>query len=190
MMRGRAEVWAMVMAMALTTLLGGCELAEKASNPTATTSDAGSDAGAALEQAAASKGLIPDFSDKDFLAGAYQRESDLGTDRMCALGDDERGYRIGMVAVFGPDTRCEATGSAARSGENVRMTLTGDKGRCVFTAQFDGVRLTIPGRVEEECDQFCGPRASFAGVSFDRIGDGNAVAASVRGIDIAQLCGG
>jgi hypothetical protein len=189
-MHSRAAVQFAMMALALTPLLGGCEAAENSASRPAAMSNATSDAGEALEQAAANKGLIPDFSDKDFLAGAYERESDLGTDRMCALGDDERGYRIGMVAVFGPDTRCEATGSAARSGENVRMTLVGEKGRCVFTAQFDGVRLTIPGRIDEECDQFCGLRASFAGVSFDRVGDGNSVAASVRGIDVDELCGG
>ena len=68
-----------------------------------------------LEQAAIEAGVIPDARTVS-LAGAFERQSDLGTDRFCAVGSDETGYQVGMIAVFGPDSKCEGLGEADRTG--------------------------------------------------------------------------
>ena len=139
-----------------------------------------------LEQAAIEMGVIPDAKTVS-LAGAFERESDLGTDRFCAVGSDETGFQVGMIAVFGPDSKCEALGEADRTGESVRITLTNEK-PCSFSASFDGVELKLPGRLPEGCASYCTPRAGFDGVSFYLIGEGNAVARSTQGRDIKSLC--
>lgn len=149
-----------------------------------------------LEQAAIDAGVIPDVRNMN-LSGAFERSSDLGEDRFCAVGNDEHGYQVGLLAVFGPDSKCEGMGAAERVGENVRITLdsemesetdTGKK--CVIIASFDGVELQFPGDLPESCKSYCTPRAVLDGVSFNLVGEGDAVARSTRGRDIGNLCPG
>ncbi|AMO71406.1 hypothetical protein [Sphingorhabdus sp. M41] len=141
-----------------------------------------------LEQAAIDAGVIPDVRNVT-LSGAYERRSDLGTDSFCAVGNDEKGYQIGMIAVFGPATQCEGLGEAERDGENVRITLNSEK-KCSFTARFDGVELKLPGDLPDGCASYCSRRAGFEGVSFYRIGEGDAVARSTGGRNFENLCPG
>ncbi|WP_321324566.1 hypothetical protein [uncultured Parasphingorhabdus sp.] len=141
-----------------------------------------------LEQAAIDAGVIPDVRNVT-LSGAFERRSDLGTDRFCAVGNDENGYQIGMIAVFGPETKCEGLGEAERDGETVRITLNSEE-NCSFSARFDGVELELPGSLPEACASYCSPRAGFEGVSFYMIGEGDAVARSTSGRDFENLCPG
>lgn len=141
-----------------------------------------------LEQAAIDAGVIPDVRNVT-LAGAFERQSDLGTDSFCAVGNDENGYQVGMIAVFGPDSKCEGLGEAERQGENVRITLNSEE-KCSFTGRFDGVELNLPGALPKSCESYCSPRAGFNGVSFYLIGEGDAVARSTRGRDFDNLCPG
>lgn len=141
-----------------------------------------------LEQAAIDAGVIPDVRNVT-LSGAFERHSDLGTDRFCAVGNDENGYQIGMIAVFGPAAKCEGLGEAERDGETVRITLNSEK-TCSFSARFDGVELKLPGELPDSCASYCSPRAGFEGVSFYLIGEGDAVARSTGGRDFENLCPG
>ncbi|MEH6756366.1 MAG: hypothetical protein V7676_02505 [Parasphingorhabdus sp.] len=141
-----------------------------------------------LEQAAIDAGVIPDVRNVS-LSGAFERQSDLGEDRFCAVGNDERGYQVGLLAVFGPDSKCEALGAAERVGEDVRITLDSEQ-ECSFTASFDGVALKFPGNLPSSCASYCTPRALLDGVSFSLVGEGDAVARSTRGREIEDLCPG
>ena len=141
-----------------------------------------------LEQAAIDAGVIPDVRNVT-LSGAFERRSDLGTDRFCAVGNDENGYQIGMIAVFGPATKCEGLGEAERDGEDVRITLNSEE-TCSFAARFDGVELKLPGELPKGCASYCSARAGFEGVSFYMIGEGDAVARSTSGRDFENLCPG
>lgn len=141
-----------------------------------------------LEKAAIEAGVIPDINTVT-LSGAFERQSDLGTDRFCAVGTDENGYQVGMIAVFGPESKCEGLGEATRSGETIQVNLT-SKEACGFTATFDGVEIKIPGSLPDSCESYCSPRAGFNGVSFFLVGEGDEVARSTRGRDIESLCPG
>ncbi|MEP2102150.1 MAG: hypothetical protein ABJP02_11645 [Parasphingorhabdus sp.] len=141
-----------------------------------------------LEQAAIEAGVIPDVRNVS-LSGAFERQSDLGEDRFCAVGNDQGGYQVGLLAVFGPDSKCEGLGAAERDGEDVRITLDSEQ-RCSFTASFDGVALRLPGNLPESCESYCTPRAGLNGVSFYLVGEGDAVARSTRGREIENLCPG
>lgn len=139
-----------------------------------------------LEQAAIDAGVIPDVRNVS-LSGAFERQSDLGEDRFCAVGNDERGYQVGLLAIFGPDSKCEGLGMAERNGEDVRITLDSEQ-TCSFTASFDGVALRLPGNLPDSCTSYCTPRAVLDGVSFYLVGEGDAVARSTRGREIENLC--
>ena len=169
----------LAVALLLTMSLAGCGAGE--SGPEEPAAEVSS-----LEQAAIDAGVIPDVR-KVTLSGAFERQSDLGTDSFCAVGNDENGYQVGMIAVFGPDSKCEGMGEAERDGENVRITLNSEE-KCSFTARFDGVELKMPGALPDSCASYCSPRAGFNGVSFYLIGEGDAVARSTSGRDFDNLC--
>lgn len=160
-------------------LASGCEGQEpQAAAPTPQAS--------ALEAAAVEAGLIPDISRLD-LAGSFERSSDLGTDKFCAVGTRENGYQIGVLAVFGPDSKCEGQGEAQIDGETIRIALNSEKS-CRFTARFDGVSLQLPGSLPAECSSYCSDRGALSGVSFSRVGEGDGAARATQGRDIARLC--
>jgi len=139
-----------------------------------------------LEAAAIDAGVIPD-ANRTSLSGAYERRSDLGVDLFCAVGNGEEDYKIGMVAIFGADSRCEARGTARRDGETLHLSL-GKEQNCQFSAAYDGVQISVPGQLPEKCASYCSLRASFAGVTFSRVGEGDAVAKSLIGKDRKKLC--
>ncbi len=141
-------------------------------------------AGAALEQAAVATGILS-ASGAVSLSGAYERVSDIGVDRFCAVGNDDDGYQVGMLAEFGPDTVCEAIGSAERDGEDVTIILSG-KDQCQFVAQFDGDTIVFPGGLPAGCQSYCGPRARLDGVNFHLLGSGDEIARSTRGHQTAD----
>lgn len=143
------------------------------------------DASRSLDEQAISRGLLPD-PDGRALAGRYETRSDLGVDKFCAVGDEGE-FSIGMLAVFGPDSKCEAQGSAEFADDKVRITLSG-KESCSFDAEFDGIQLRFPGSVPAGCASYCSPRASMSGTAYFFTEPGNASARGTLGRDIERLC--
>lgn len=143
------------------------------------------DASRALDEQAIAKGLLPDPKGRA-LSGRFETRSDLGADKFCAVGDGGR-FDIGMLAVFGPDSKCEAQGRAEFAGEKVRITLSG-KESCSFDAEFDGIQLRFPGSVPAGCASYCSPRASISGTAYYFTEPGNSSARRTLGRDIERLC--
>lgn len=141
-----------------------------------------------LESHAQQVGLvIPE--EKLALGGYYTNNSGLGTDKFCAIGDDGS-YDIGVLAVFGQSSQCEAQGSAVQNGENVHITLSGlSSGSCEFNAHFDGFSLNFPGTLPRACSQICSDRASLAGVRFELHDNGQKNALRSKGRKFEKLCG-
>lgn len=144
-------------------------------------------AAVALDRQAMRAGILGGNNDND-LVGRFETHSELGVDKFCAFGRDKENLRIGVIAVFGGESKCEGRGSASVDNGMVNIRLEG-KGRCNMTASFDGVELRLPGEVEAGCAAYCTPRASFAGASFFMIEQGNDRAKRVVGRDIPRLCG-
>jgi hypothetical protein len=143
------------------------------------------DASRSLDEQAIEKGLLPD-PDGRALSGRYETRSDLGVDKFCAVGDGGS-FDIGVLAVFGPESKCEAQGRAEFAGDKVRVSLSG-KDACSFDAEFDGISLRFPGTVPEGCASYCSPRASISGTSYYFIEPGDASARKTLGRDIERLC--
>ena len=143
------------------------------------------DASRSLDEQAIAKGLLPD-PDGQALAGRYETRSDLGIDKFCAVGDGND-FRIGMLAVFGPESKCEGQGTAQFANNKVRISF-GGKGSCSFDAEFDGISLRFPGAIPAGCASYCSPRASMSGTSYYFIEPGDASARKTLGRDIEKLC--
>ncbi len=144
------------------------------------------DAGDALDKQAVAAGILPDHSNLD-LGGRFETRSDLGTDKFCAVGNGSGKFTVGVLAVFGPESKCEGQGRAEVDGEKVRITLSGKKD-CAFDAEFDGVELRIPGSINEGCASYCSPRASLSGTSYFKVEQGDDNARRALGRDFEKLC--
>lgn len=144
-------------------------------------------AGAALEKSAIARGVIPDPSRIE-LEGRFERRSDLGTDKFCAVHTGKKSYRFGVFAVFGPGSHCEGQGEARAQGDGFVLTFDGPGG-CEVQADYDGVELRIDGSVPEACSAVCDSRASLAGTNYFMVEPGGAAARRTLGDDIERLCG-
>lgn len=147
----------------------------------------GNDVGSQLDQAAIEAGIMPDPDEIEF-AGRYETRSELGTDKFCAVGNGTKQFNIGFLSVSGPESKCEASGTATVDGEKVKITLSGD-GNCTFEARYDGIELRFPGAVDAGCDAYCTPRASFSGTHYFMIQPGDDAARGTLGREIERLCG-
>lgn len=149
----------LICALPLILMLSACD---GAATPGADTAPAPS---GDLEEAALEAGLVVD-PDSLELEGAFERPSDLGTDRFCAVRTGDRRYTIGLRAVFGADSSCQGRGTATLDGETVTITIPVKGEDCMIAARFDGTQLALAGDVAPACAQLCDDRASLAGVDF------------------------
>ena len=137
-----------------------------------------------LESAAIERGLVSDPGDSE-LTGLYARD----TDRVCVVRDRDS-YRIGAFVDYGDGLSCTGTGTVSRAGEALSVTLTGKNGlTCSFDARFDGEHIRFPATVPPDCAKFCGPRASFAALSVERLSSSAAEARALRSAEGKRLCG-
>jgi hypothetical protein len=172
-----------IMAITALAALSGCD--SDAGNPFGGLT--GSDnAGAALDARAKAVGILPG-SDAIEFSGRFETRSDLGTDKFCAVKTSKARFDIGVLAVFGPESKCEARGTATVSGEKVNVALTG-KDSCNFDAEFDGIELRFPGTVGAGCASYCSPRASLSGTRYFIVEQGDDNARRTLGRDFEKLC--
>lgn len=143
-------------------------------------------AGSALDEQAIAVGILPDPDNLEF-AGRFETRSELGTDKFCAVEKGDNQFSIGVLAVFGPESKCEGSGSATVDGDKVQIELTG-KNNCKFDAQYDGVELRLPGLMEKGCASYCSPRASLSGTRYFMVQHGDEPARRTLGRDIERLC--
>jgi hypothetical protein len=163
------------------SLIGGCSNSESPGQAVEQ-----SDVGRALDEKAIAAGIIPDPDNFD-LGGRFETRSDLGTDKFCAVANGASQFNIGLLAVFGPESKCEAQGRAKSDGEKVQITLSGKK-ECTFAAEFDGVELRIPGSIDAGCASYCSDRASLSGTRYYKVEQGDENARRTLGRDIEKLC--
>lgn len=166
--------------LASCALLAGC-------GDSALTSSLGSDAGTALDARAVETGVLPN-PDKIEFAGRFETRSDLGIDKFCAVETDADRFDIGFLAVFGPESKCEGTGTASVQDDEVKITLVG-KGTCTFAARYDGIELRFAGLVESGCASYCSDKASLSGTHYFMIEPGDSAARNTLGREIERLCG-
>jgi hypothetical protein len=145
----------------------------------------GIDSGDALDKQAVAKGLLPD-PDGLALSGRFETRSDLGIDKFCAVTNAGIS-RFGMLAVFGPESKCEGQGTATFDGETVSLTFEGKK-QCAFEAEYDGIAIRFPGSIGPGCASYCSPRASMSGTQYYLVEQGNESARRVLGRDTERLC--
>ncbi len=145
-----------------------------------------------LDSAAINAGILPD-PENILLAGRFETRSDIGTDKFCAIKTSDNEYRIGILAVFGPESKCEGRGEAKLDGEKVIITLKNEKiddDSCLFEADYDGISMQLPGNISASCSAFCTNRASLSGTKYFNVEQGNDAAKKSNGRKYKPLCRG
>ncbi|MGN6377107.1 MAG: hypothetical protein ACTHMG_16350 [Sphingomonas sp.] len=139
-----------------------------------------SNAGARLEQAAITTGVVAD-PDRLDLTGVYARDPE----RVCVV-PAAKDFRIGVSVDYGQGQQCSGAGTLARDGEALHVDLGQD---CRFDARFDDGRIDFPGALPSGCDALCTGRASLAGVAVDSLGTSLSEAQALRDAHGRLLCG-
>lgn len=147
--------------------------------------DGGDKVTSILDEQAVAAGILPD-PDNLSLTGQFETRSELGVDKFCATKSGN-GFDIGVLAVFGPESKCEAQGKAALKDEKLSISFSGEE-ECKFDAEYDGVSIQFPGALPESCNSYCTKRASFSGTSYFMIAQGGDAARKTLGRDIDRLC--
>ncbi len=156
-------------ALLLALVLGGC-----GREPSQTVADS---AGARLEAAAETAGIVPDPNAP--LQGSWARD----TDRVCVVGTEKTAW-IGVSVDYGEDQGCAASGTVERSGDALKLAF----GACKFDAKFDGDRIVFPADIPQACESLCSGRASLAAVTVDRISESRSEASTLRSSAGKLLC--
>ncbi|KQM65008.1 hypothetical protein ASE75_08100 [Sphingomonas sp. Leaf17] len=158
--------------LALTLMVTACGPADPAGND--------GSAGAALEAAAVTAGLVPDPT-RAVLTGLWSRDSD----RMCIVAGSGRDLRVGAIVDYGEGAGCAASGTAQRSTDTLAITF----GACRIDATFDGERIVFPAEVPAACESLCTGRASLAALDVAQVSESVSEARALRGTTGQALCG-
>lgn len=88
--------------------------------------------------------------------------------RMCVVSEGSGAASFGLV-VETPAGSCSGAGNAMRTGDLLRLTMTGDE-QCTIEAALDGTSVKFPGSVPDACAYYCATSATLAGVAFEKTG--------------------
>jgi hypothetical protein len=120
------------------------------------------------------------------LAGLYEGGSGAQKNQMCIV-EKSGDAQFGLLVWGGNMHSCSGAGRAARKGDRLILTMTGDETCTIDASLKDGV-VTLPASLPLGCAYYCGARANLGGASFTK--SGSSAADSKKAKDIAgdPLC--
>lgn len=113
------------------------------------------------------------------LAGLYEGGAGAQKNQLCIVGDGGKA-QFGLIVWGGNLHSCSGAGRASREGDRLTLTMTGDE-TCTIEATLKDGRVTLPQTLPLGCAYYCGARATFAGASFERVGDDAKRATDIAG---------
>jgi len=120
------------------------------------------------------------------LTGLYEGGETRTPNQMCIVeGTGEA--RFGLV-VWGSNLHsCSGSGTVARAGDTLRLSMAGDEA-CTIEAKISGNTVTLPASVPDGCAYYCGARATLTGAVLTQ--KGNSVEDAGRAKDLVgdPLC--
>jgi hypothetical protein len=113
------------------------------------------------------------------LAGLFEGGMGGQKNQLCMV---EKGSEteFGLIVWGGNLHSCSGAGVAVRSGERLKLRMTGDE-TCTIDATLKDGTITLPATLPTGCSYYCGARASMANASFMRIGDDVKKATDIAG---------
>ena len=120
------------------------------------------------------------------LTGLYESGAASRRSQMCVV---ERGgsARFGLVIWSGQSDSCSGSGTAARQGDRLRLSMEGDE-PCTVEARIEGTRVTFPASVPASCAYYCSRGGRIAGATLDKTGGAEADALRAEDLVGDRLC--
>jgi hypothetical protein len=122
------------------------------------------------------------------LTGLYESGAAPRRSQMCVTERAGASARFGIVHWSGASESCSGSGTAARSGNVLRLTMEGDEA-CTIDARIDGTRVSFPANLPAGCAYYCSRGGRLAGATFDKTGGAEADALRAEDLVGDRLCG-
>ena len=123
------------------------------------------------------------------LTGLYESGPAARRSQMCIIDRGTGNARFGLVLWGAGDHSCSGDGTAVRSGDRLRLTMSGDQA-CVIEARIEGGQVTLPPTAPASCAYYCGQGARLAAVTFEKTGGTAEDAMRAQDLVGDRLCGG
>jgi len=121
------------------------------------------------------------------LTGLYEGGQTEPRNQLCLVENSATDTRFGLVVWGAAQHSCSGSGSAERSGDRLRLTMTGDE-TCAIDARIEGNRVVLPDAVPDGCAYYCGARATMTGARFTQAGTGRDEAIKAKDLVGDPLC--
>lgn len=120
------------------------------------------------------------------LTGLYEGGAGAQKNQLCIVEQGSEA-QFGLLVWGGNLHSCSGAGLAVRSGERLRLRMTGDE-TCTIEASLKDGAIALPATLPAGCAYYCGARASLAGATFTRAGTTEADARKATDIAGDPLC--
>jgi hypothetical protein len=120
------------------------------------------------------------------LTGLYEGGSAVRKNQLCIV-EKGSGAQFGLLVWGGNLNSCSGAGRAARQGERLTLSMTGDETCAIEAVLKDGV-VTLPATLPTGCSYYCGSGARLGGARFTRAGTTEADAKKAKDIAGDPLC--
>jgi hypothetical protein len=121
------------------------------------------------------------------LTGLWESGAGARKNQLCMTEDGGKA-EFGLITYAAGGNNCSGAGEAARSGQRLVLTMTGDR-TCRIEATLAGGTIALPASLPEGCDYYCAPGARLAGARFERSGSTRADAMKAKDFADDPLCG-
>ena len=122
------------------------------------------------------------------LTGLYEGGAAARKHQLCIIDKGSGDAQFGLVVWGERDMSCSGAGQAARSGDRLTLTMSGDR-TCTIEARMVGDEVTLPAAVPEGCSYYCAQGAKLSSVRFARTGSTAADAMKAKDLADDPLCG-
>ena len=123
----------------------------------------------------------------DSLTGLYEKKEGGLSSQLCIVQSGGGSARFGMNLWGGNMHSCSGAGSAVRAGQQLTLTMEGDR-TCTVTARIEGNAIRLPDKVPEGCSYYCGAQARMTGIALARTGTSEVDALKARDVVDEPLC--
>lgn len=124
------------------------------------------------------------------LIGLYVGDGSGGqASRLCIVPRPDQPLQFAIVRTAPNRTACSGLGTVSRTGDSIRLEMTGDE-PCTLVARDEGGQLRIEGGTGAGCAYYCSPGTEFDEEVLEKVG--GSITDALRAQDLVgeRLCGG
>ena len=107
--------------------------------------------------------------------------------RLCITGGSAETRRFALATLWPDREACGGAGEVELAGQALQLKMDGDE-PCEIIAQMQNLTLVFPQELPEDCNYYCSPNASLAGLRLGKVGDTQEAALTATDLVGDPLC--